>query len=52
MGLKILHTADWHIGKEERTEDIFNQIEKLITIAKDYDFVIVAGDLFDTAQHY
>ncbi len=50
MGLKILHTADWHIGKEERTEDIFKQIEKLITIAKDYDFVIVAGDLFDDEE--
>jgi len=47
MGLKVIHTADWHIGKEKRTEDIFKQIEKLITIAKDYDFVIVAGDLFD-----
>jgi len=50
MGLKILHTADWHLGKEERTEDIFRQIEKLVTISKDYDLVIVAGDIFDNEK--
>ncbi|WP_027108082.1 exonuclease SbcCD subunit D [Lacticigenium naphthae] len=51
--MKILHTADWHIGKIvnefsmlEDQEYIFNQ---LLTIVKEQeiDVVIMAGDLYD-----
>lgn len=52
--MKILHTADWHIGKRlerfsrlDEQEVVLNQI---VTIAdqEDPDLVLVAGDLFDT----
>lgn len=51
--MKILHTADWHLGKKL---DFFNRLEEqkevlleIIQIAHDYevDMVVVAGDLFD-----
>ena len=52
--MKILHTADWHLGKKleqcERTEehqDFLNWlIEKLS--AECIDVLIIAGDILDT----
>lgn len=51
--MKILHTADWHLGKRldrfSRLEEQILVMEEIITIAdeENIDLVIVAGDLFD-----
>ncbi|GAA3552404.1 exonuclease SbcCD subunit D [Nonomuraea rosea] len=52
--MKILHTADWHVGKvlkgRPRIEEHRAVLRELYTAARthDVDAVIVAGDLFDT----
>lgn len=60
--LKILHTADWHIGsfpapaskskQNLRYLDICSYIEFLITKAKEMqpDIIIIAGDIFNQAR--
>lgn len=51
--MKILHTADWHLGKRlekfSRLEEQRIVLDEIITIAndEDVDVVLVAGDLFD-----
>lgn len=51
--MKILHTADWHLGKRldrfSRLEEQILVMEEMIGIADEegVDLVIVAGDLFD-----
>lgn len=53
--MKILHTADWHLGKivnsVHMTEEQDYILNELITIIKseEPDAVIVAGDLYDRA---
>ncbi|WP_332026251.1 metallophosphoesterase family protein, partial [Kaistella sp.] len=51
--MKILHTADWHLGKRL---DRFSRLEEQILVmneiveiadAQNVDLVLVAGDLFD-----
>lgn len=52
--MKILHTADWHLGKRlEHFARFPEQIQVLSEIcaiadAEDVDAVLIAGDLFDT----
>lgn len=52
--MKILHTADWHLGKRldryTRIEEQIEVLDEICQIADDQavDIVIVAGDLFDT----
>lgn len=52
--MKILHTADWHLGKRldhfSRMEEQIQVMEEIVQIAdqQQVDVVIVAGDLFDT----
>lgn len=53
MALKILHTADWHIGQSlngwSRTfehQHFFKELEELI-VAHEVDALVVAGDVFD-----
>ncbi|MEO6549049.1 MAG: exonuclease SbcCD subunit D C-terminal domain-containing protein [Ferruginibacter sp.] len=52
--LKVLHTADWHLGKRldqcERTDEHQHFLDWLIrTITNEcIDVLIVAGDIFDT----
>ncbi len=59
--MKVLHTADWHIGnfpgpekngKNLRAEDLGKCIEKLLAVAEDEkpDVIIVAGDIFHQAR--
>lgn len=60
--LKIMHTADWHIGnfpgpapkdgKNLRFRDICAYIEFLISKAKELspDIIIIAGDIFNQAK--
>ncbi|WP_312301800.1 exonuclease subunit SbcD [Chryseobacterium sp.] len=51
--MKILHTADWHLGKRldrfSRLEEQILVMEEIIAIAdqENTDLVLVAGDLFD-----
>src|SRR5690606_34381946 len=52
--MKILHTADWHLGKRlekfSRIEEQREVLEEIIQIADKYnvDAVLIAGDLFDS----
>lgn len=52
--MKILHTADWHLGKmleaHSRLEEQSQVLEQICTIADEQqvDAIIVAGDIFDT----
>jgi exonuclease SbcD len=51
--MKILHTADWHLGKRlERFDRLTEQREAMAEICaiadqEDVDAVLIAGDLFD-----
>lgn len=53
MGLKILHTADWHLGKRldsvSRMEEQLRVLNEICVLAdtENVDLVVVAGDLFD-----
>lgn len=54
MALKILHTADWHLGKRldnySRLDEQKEVLEEICKIAdkEKVDLVLLAGDLFDT----
>jgi exonuclease SbcD len=51
--MKILHTADWHLGKRldrfSRIEEQVLVMNEIVEIAdeKNVDLVLIAGDLFD-----
>lgn len=52
--MKILHTADWHLGKKldrfsriDEQVDVLNEIVE-IAESENVDLVLIAGDLFDT----
>mgnify|MGYP006317509963 CR=1 FL=1 len=51
--MKILHTADWHLGKRldgfsrfDEQIDVMNEIVEIADREK-VDLILVAGDLFD-----
>jgi len=52
--MKILHTADWHLGKRldsfSRMDEQHLVMEEIIQIAdqQEVDLVLIAGDLFDS----
>ncbi|WP_018465646.1 metallophosphoesterase family protein [Calidithermus timidus] len=54
--MRILHTADWHLGKllkgTERTGEIAAALEELLKLVRSerIELVLVAGDLFDRPQ--
>ncbi|MEA2589358.1 MAG: repair protein SbcD/Mre11, partial [Actinomycetota bacterium] len=54
-GVRILHTADWHVGKKlgrvDRRGEFEQVFDEIVAIARDQkvDLVIVAGDLLDRA---
>ena len=54
--MRILHTADWHLGKRleqsERTDEHQAFLDWLITVLQTerIDVLIVAGDVFDTGS--
>uniref|UniRef100_A0A7C2FUG2 Nuclease SbcCD subunit D n=1 Tax=Thermus islandicus TaxID=540988 RepID=A0A7C2FUG2_9DEIN len=54
--MRLLHTADWHLGKVlkgvDRTPEIGKALEDLLEIVKKerVDLVAVSGDLFDRPQ--
>ncbi len=51
--MRILHTADWHLGKilkgQDRTSEIASALRELLVLVRSekIDLVLVAGDLFD-----
>ncbi|OLF12922.1 exonuclease sbcCD subunit D [Actinophytocola xinjiangensis] len=53
--MKILHTADWHVGKvlknQPRIDEQKTVLRHLVRVAQeeDVDLVVVAGDLFETS---
>ncbi len=53
--MKILHTADWHVGRtirgRSRAEEHREVLAEIVDVAADrqVDLVVVAGDLFDSA---
>src|SRR4051812_5768928 len=53
--MRILHTADWHIGRRlgrhDRTDEMRDALDEVARIADDerVDLVLVAGDVFDRA---
>ncbi|HEY4938493.1 MAG TPA: exonuclease SbcCD subunit D [Actinomycetota bacterium] len=53
--MRILHTADWHVGKKlgrvDRRAEFEQVFDEIVAIARDQkvDLVIVAGDLLDRA---
>ena len=55
MSLRLLHTADWHVGRtlrgRSRVEEHQATLDALVAVASDQgvDLVVVAGDLFDSA---
>lgn len=52
--MKILHTADWHLGRKtddlDRNEEIKHALSQVVKIADDeqVDMVIIAGDIYDS----
>lgn len=52
--LRILHTADWHLGKRLYNETRYDEFDEFLTWVLDtlnqqaIDVLIVAGDIFDT----
>ncbi len=54
--VKLLHTADWHLGKRLRDFPLLEEqtavVEQVVELAQALavDAVIVAGDVFDTAN--
>ena len=56
MSIKILHTSDWHLGKQlqkidfqEDMELFFNWLTTIIQEQK-IDILLMSGDLFDQAN--
>jgi exonuclease SbcD len=54
--MKILHTADWHVGKTlqgrsraEEHQAVLDDIAR-VAVEQDIDLTLVAGDLFDSAS--
>lgn len=53
--LKLLHTADWHVGRtlrgRSRADEHRAVLDEIVRVARDevVDLVIVAGDLFDVS---
>ena len=51
--MRILHTADWHIGRTLHGNDLHEEqkdvLEQIVTIANEnkIDVIVIAGDLFD-----
>jgi exonuclease SbcD len=61
MSLTLLHTADWHIGRMQKTLDALpydylqaqkTALERLLTVVEEHnpDLILLAGDLYDTPR--
>ena len=51
--MRILHTADWHLGDSlgivDRTEDLFSAVDHVLNycVEHEIDTLLVAGDVFE-----
>lgn len=52
--IRILHTADWHIGqtlrgfsREHEHRKVFERLEQIV-VERDVDALVIAGDVFDS----
>src|SRR4051812_23488214 len=51
--MKILHTADWHLGKQQgrilRSDDLRRAVERVVKVCEReaVEVLLIAGDLFD-----
>lgn len=52
--IRILHTADWHIGqtlrgfsREHEHRKVFERLEEIV-VERDVDALVIAGDVFDS----
>ncbi len=56
MSLKIIHTADWHLGQTFFEYDRSDEHERFLSwlretlVQKDADVLLVCGDLFDVSN--
>lgn len=56
MGVKILHTSDWHVGRrirgQDRSDEHRDVLAEIASIAADHsvDLTVVAGDVFDSSS--
>lgn len=56
MGVKILHTSDWHVGRRirgrDRSEEHTAVLAEIAGLAATHevDLTVVAGDMFDTSS--
>ena len=54
--MKILHTSDWHIGKQLHKYDLSEDLDLFFEWMIDYnktenvDVLLVSGDIFDQAN--
>jgi exonuclease SbcD len=54
--MKILHTADWHLGARlgrfDRSDDLRRAVGRIMTICEEdeVDVLLIAGDLFDSTR--
>jgi exonuclease SbcD len=55
VGVRILHTSDWHLGRSFHREDLLGAqaryVDHLVEVVRSeaVDLVVVAGDVFDRA---
>lgn len=49
--MRLLHTADWHLGKTLKGQPLIDDqryiLGQILDIAKDVDAVLIAGDVYD-----
>ena len=56
--MKILHTADWHIGKILHKQELYEELALFFDWLEAYileekiDVLLVAGDIFDMANEH
>lgn len=56
MGMKILHTADWHLGhrlheqSQKEEQQLFLDWLSHHIIEENYDVLLISGDVFDTGM--
>ena len=52
--MRILHTADWHLGKTLNGKNLIEDqkfiLDEILKLAQDVDAVIIAGDVYDRAD--
>ena len=55
LGVKLLHTSDWHVGRSFHGQDLLADQESVLTAlaevvrVEQVDVVLVAGDIYDRA---